>query len=64
MFGGLGIQGNPYGSLMRNVLECSFAEEGKGAGKSIFGEGFKSSSSEARKKLDITYPEYRREIGE
>ena len=33
MFGGLGIQGNPYGSLIRNVLECSFAEERKGAGK-------------------------------
>ena len=55
MFGGLGIQGNPYGSLMRNVLECSFAEERKGAGKSIFGEGFKSSSSEARNRFNTTY---------
>ena len=52
-FGGLGMQGHPGISLVRNIFKCSFTEYGKGSGRYIFEGGFKFSASEARKKFDI-----------
>ena len=51
-FGGLGLQGQPDGSSVRNVFEGSFTEEGTGSGKAIFEGGFKFSASGARKNFD------------
>ena len=53
MFGGLGIQGQPGVSSLRNIYEGSFTEYGTLSGKAIFEEGFKFASSEASKKFDI-----------
>ena len=50
-FGGLGLQGHPDGSLVSNIFEGSFTEEGKGPGKAIFEGGFKFSASEERKEF-------------
>ena len=54
MFGGLGLQGQPDGSSVRNIFEDSFNEEGMEAGKAIFEGGFKFAASEARKRFDST----------
>ena len=35
-FGGLGLQGQPDGSSVINILEGSFTEEVTGVGKDIF----------------------------
>ena len=61
MFGGLGLQGQPDGSSVRNMFQGSFTEEGTGAGKDIFELGFKFSASEARKKLYIKASAVQRE---
>ena len=39
-FGRLRLQGHPDGSSVRNIVEGSFTEEGKGSGKAIFKGGF------------------------
>ena len=52
--GGLGLQGQPDVSSVRNIFEYSFNGEVTVAGKDIFERGFKFAASEARKKLDST----------
>ena len=52
------MQGQPNGSLARNILEDSFTEEGTGSGKTFFGGVFKLSASEARLKFDSTVSEF------
>ena len=61
MFSGLGLQGHPDGSLVRNIFEYSFTEEGMGTGKAIFEGGFKFASSEARKTFNSTASAVQRE---
>ena len=51
-FIGLGMQGTPDGYSVINVLEGSFTEEGKVAGKAIFEGGSRFEYSEARKKFE------------
>ena len=53
-FGGLGLQGQPDGSPVRNIFEYSCTEEGMGTGKDIFEGAFKFFASEAREKFEIT----------
>ena len=36
MFGGLGLQGHPDGSSVRNMFEGSFTEEVTVSGKAVF----------------------------
>ena len=54
-FVGLGLQGKPDGSSLRNVFEGSFTEESTRGGKAIFEGGLKFAASETRKKLYSTY---------
>ena len=61
MFGGQGLQGQPYGYSLRNIFEVSYTEEGIGSGNGIFEGVFNFSASEARKKLDSTYSVVKRE---
>ena len=51
-FGGLGLQGQPYGYPERNILDDSCTEDGTVARKAIFEVGFKFEASEARKYSD------------
>ena len=62
-FGGLGLQGHPYGSSVRNSFEGSINKEGTGSGNAIFEGGFKFAASEA-KKFDSTASEDQGVIGE
>ena len=57
--GGLGMQGQPDGSSVRNNCEGLFTEEVTRVGKAVFEGGFKFAASEARKKFDITDSAYR-----
>ena len=52
MFVGLGLQGQPYGSLVSAIFEGSLNEERAGSGKAIFKGGFKFSASDASKNFD------------
>ena len=52
--GGLGLQAQPDGSSVSNILEGSLTEDGIGAGKAIFEGGFKFAAFEARKKFNST----------
>ena len=53
-FGGLGMQGQPDESSVRNIFEGSFTEDGTGSGKDIFEVGLMFAYSDARKKFDGT----------
>ena len=64
MFSGLGLQGHTDVYPLSNIFECSFTEEGTGAGKAIFEGGFKFAASETRKKFDSVNSEDRGAIGE
>ena len=61
MFGGLGLQGQPYGSSVRNISEGSFTEEGTVPGKDIFEGGFNFAVSEVRNKFYGTASSVQRE---
>ena len=52
MFGGLGLQNQPYGYSVRNIFVDPFTEGGTGAGKFIFEGGFKFAASKERKKFN------------
>ena len=54
IFGGLGLEGWPDGSSVRNIFEGSLTECVTGARNYIFDVGFKFSASEARKFFDST----------
>ena len=45
-FYGLGLQGHPDRSSVRNIFKYSFTEEVMGPVKAIFEEGFKFAASE------------------
>ena len=47
-FGGLGLQGEPDGFSVRNILEGLFTEEVTVAGNNIFELGFKFAASDHR----------------
>ena len=64
MFGGLGLEGQPYGSSVRNISEGSFTEEGTVLVNYIFEGGFKLTASEERKKFDSIASEFWGVIGE
>ena len=51
-FCGLGLQGQPDGSPVRNIFEGSFTEEVTGSGKAFLEGGSNFSASEARKNFD------------
>ena len=51
---GLGLQGQPDGSSVRNIFEGSFTEEVEGSGKDFLEGGSNFSASEARKNFDST----------
>ena len=53
-FVGLGLQGQPGGSSVRNIFEGSLTEEITGSVKAIFEGGLKFAASESRNKLDST----------
>ena len=63
-FRGLGLQGQSDGYSVSNIFEGSFTEEGKGAVRGFFEEGFNFSSSEERKKFASTASADLGEIGE
>ena len=60
-FFGLGMQGKPDGYSVVNILEGSFTEEGKVAGKVIFEGGFKFEDSQARKRFERIYSAVQRQ---
>ena len=47
-FGELGLQGQPDGSSVRNILEDSCTEEETVVGKAVFNRGYKFAAPEAR----------------
>ena len=53
-FGGLGLQGQPNVSSVRNIFEVSSTEEVTGAGNAIFEGGFKFSASATRENFHST----------
>ena len=63
-FGGLGLQGRPDGSSVRNIFEGSFTEEGMGSGNDIFERKLIFSASEARNNTKRTDLGDQRVIGE
>ena len=54
IFGGLGMQGQPNRSSVRNIIAVSFTVKVTGQRKDVFEGGFNFSGSKARKKFDST----------